>query len=534
LLWFAVLVPRPLFNPDEGRYAEIPREMLAGGDWVIPHLNGLAYIEKPPLQYWATAIAYKVFGLQEWVARLWTGLTGWLMVVLAYFAGRRLWGRDAGWRAGVICGSALMPFVMGHLLTLDTALSFFMVASVLAITVAQQLRQSATASDGWMLVAWITAACALLSKGLVGIVLPGAVFVLYTLWQRDFGAWRHLNFRAGLPAFLLIALPWHVLAQRRHSDFFDFYIVREHFLRFSTKIADRYEPWWFFIPVLLAGTLPWWPQLLRALCAYRRTAPLGSFDARRILWLWIAFVLVFFSASDSKLMPYILPVIPAIALLAAQSPQAAARRDIFWAAVLSVLVGAGLLAVALALPRLLADVPRAAYFLPLGMPLILCALLIAAGGGAAICWRMAAAEASALNSRCILAVGSGWFIALSLFICSANSIGGIYSGRSLATSAPESLAASIPVYSVRTYDQTLAFYWRRTLTLVDYRGELDHGLQHDSTRYIEDLAHFATVWRADVDAIAVMEPEVYAKFADGGLPMRMRGRDARRVVVSRR
>jgi 4-amino-4-deoxy-L-arabinose transferase-like glycosyltransferase len=533
LLWFAALVPRPLFNPDEGRYAEIPREMLAGGDWVIPHLNGLAYIEKPPLQYWATAIAYKVFGLHEWSARLWTGLTAWLTVAIVYFAGRRLWGRDTGWRAAVIYASAILPLVLGHLLTLDMALSFFMAATVLAIAVAQRLRQSATASDGWMLAAWIMAACALLSKGLVGVVLPGAVWVLYTLWQRDFSAWRHLNFRAGLPAFLLIALPWHVLAQLRHSDFFDFYIVREHFLRFTTRIADRYEPWWFFIPVLLAGVLPWWPQLLRALGSYRRTARAGSFDARRLLWLWVVFVFVFFSVSDSKLMPYILPILPAIALLAAQAPEPAARRDVFWAAVLSLLAGAGLLAAALFLPRLLDGVSRAAYFLPLRIPLALCAVLIAVGGGAAV-WLRQRAATPAVNSGCVLAVGSGWFLAMSLFICNSNSIGGIYSGRSLAESAPESLTVSIPVYSVLTYDQTLPFYWRRTVTLVAYRGELDHGLQHDSSRYIDSVARFAGAWRAAVDAIAVMEPDLYAKLATEGLPMRLRGRDARHVLVSRR
>src|SRR6202048_4812121 len=95
VLWFALLGQRPLFDPDEGRYAEIPREMLSGGDWVIPHLNGLVYLEKPPLQYWLTALAFRGFGMNEFTARLCTGLAGYLSLVTVFFFGRKLWGPDA-------------------------------------------------------------------------------------------------------------------------------------------------------------------------------------------------------------------------------------------------------------------------------------------------------------------------------------------------------------------------------------------------------------------------------------------------------
>ncbi len=103
LLWLSTLGARPLFNPDEGRYAEIPREMLGGGDWIIPHLNGLAYIEKPPLQYWATALSYRAFGPSEFAARLYTALTALGTIALVWAAGRRLWGPQAAWRAAPSC-----------------------------------------------------------------------------------------------------------------------------------------------------------------------------------------------------------------------------------------------------------------------------------------------------------------------------------------------------------------------------------------------------------------------------------------------
>src|SRR5271170_473064 len=99
VLWFALLAERPLFDPDEGRYAEIPREMLSGGDWVIPRLNALVYLEKPPLQYWLTALAFESFGQSEFTARLCTGLAGYLTLAAVFFLGRSLWGFDAGVRA---------------------------------------------------------------------------------------------------------------------------------------------------------------------------------------------------------------------------------------------------------------------------------------------------------------------------------------------------------------------------------------------------------------------------------------------------
>src|SRR6476660_809673 len=129
LVAFAVALDnmsRRLANPDEGRYSEISREMAASGDWVTPRLNGIKYFEKPPLQYWATAAAYKAFGEHHWTARLWPALTGFLGVLLMFHVGARLYGRDAGVYAALVLGSSLLYTLMGHILTLDMGLTFFM------------------------------------------------------------------------------------------------------------------------------------------------------------------------------------------------------------------------------------------------------------------------------------------------------------------------------------------------------------------------------------------------------------------------
>jgi len=125
-VWLATLAGRPLFNPDEGRYAEIPREMLRGGDWVIPHLNGLDYIEKPPLQYWATAVMYRLFGVNEFAARLYTALTALGTVAVVGLLGARIGGRRAGWCAAAVLSGMFMFVILGQLMTLDMSLTFYM------------------------------------------------------------------------------------------------------------------------------------------------------------------------------------------------------------------------------------------------------------------------------------------------------------------------------------------------------------------------------------------------------------------------
>src|SRR5262245_2394708 len=130
LIWFSNLDYRKLIKPDEGRYAEIAREMAVTGDWVTPRLNGIKYFEKPPLQYWATATAYTLFGPHEWTARLWSALTGLFGIALSWWAGRRLFGAAAGAYAAIVLASSLMYVVLGHLNTLDMGLTLFLFAAL--------------------------------------------------------------------------------------------------------------------------------------------------------------------------------------------------------------------------------------------------------------------------------------------------------------------------------------------------------------------------------------------------------------------
>src|SRR5574340_699124 len=143
-IWFANLEYRTLVKPDEGRYAEIPREMVASGDWVTPRLNELKYFEKPPLQYWATATAYTLFGEHQWTSRLWTGLTGFAGILLVWFAGLRLFGREAAGYAALLLSSSLLYVLMGHINTLDMGVTFFITLGIFGLLLAQAQDRKST------------------------------------------------------------------------------------------------------------------------------------------------------------------------------------------------------------------------------------------------------------------------------------------------------------------------------------------------------------------------------------------------------
>jgi len=541
LLWIATLTTRPLFNPDEGRYAEIPREMAAGGDWVIPHLNGLAYAEKPPLQYWATAVSYRVLGTTALAARLYSTLCALGTMVCVWLTARRLWTPEAGIRAAAVIGGMLMFVVLGQLLTLDMSLTFYMTLGLAAFLFAQASERSAPA----MLLAWAATALGVLTKGLVAAAIPAAVLILYSLYSRDFAPWRRLSLRWGVPLFLAITVPWHWLAARRVPDFLQFYFVHEHFARYLTPVSDRQEPWWFFAWVFLAGTVPWTLPALRVLAGGWRRRPgentgrsavasaggwgagrRGEFQPVLFLWIWILFIGVFFSLSDSKLMPYILPAMPALAWSIAALPAPSLERDFQYTAMLTLLAGIGLGIASLNWPRVVASSDRSVYFLPLAKPVGQVALLLAASGAFVLVRRAPDA------TRAAVFLGVGWSLSWLLLIRAAALVAPIYSGVELAAAIPAA-DRDAPLYSVATYDQTLPFYLRRTVTLVAYRGELDFGLRHAPGAEIADVAEFVHQWSLQSRAFAVMEKSMFETLASRGVPMRLVTQNVTRVLVAR-
>jgi 4-amino-4-deoxy-L-arabinose transferase-like glycosyltransferase len=527
VLWFATLSLRPLFNPDEGRYAEIAREMLNGGDWVIPHLNGLAYIEKPPLQYWATALCLRVFGQSEFAARFYTACCALATLLTVWLLARRLWSVVAAWRAAVMLSSMMLFLVMGQLLTLDMGLTLYLTMALAGFLLAQQAGQHRS-ERGWMLLAWVATALGVLSKGLVAAAIPAAVLVSYSAWARDFSPWRRLHIAWGLPLFVAITVPWHWLAARRLADFAQFFFVHEHLARYLTPSANREESWWFFGVVLVLGSAPWTLSVLRVMVlGWRRPASRSEFNPTLFLWIWAWFVCIFFSLSESKLIPYILPALPALALLIASLPAEALRRDVLMTAVLTLVAASALAMLCVFAPRFVAASDRSEYFLSLAKPLAQIAALLAASGLYVLSQRRREVTRSAVF------LGVGWCLSGLLLMRAAAAVAPVYSGVGLAQALPAG-AENAPIYSVGTYDQTLPFYWRRSVALVAYRGELDYGLRYDPGAEMGSVAEFLVRWNNESDAYAVMEKSMYENLTKRGVPMREVGRNAIRVLVARR
>jgi 4-amino-4-deoxy-L-arabinose transferase-like glycosyltransferase len=303
----------PFMEPDEGRYAEIPREMLESGDFITPYLNYVKYFEKPPLIYWLNALSMKLFGQNEFAARLPGALCGVLTILFIYFLGRTLFGRRQGMVAALILGSSAGFMIQNRMILTDIPLTFCLTTALGCFILASREGERQAALYYYLF--YIFAALAVLAKGLIGMVLPGGVIFFHLLLTRRWRLLKEMRIPTGLFLFFLVGAPWFILVSMKNPEFARFFFIHEHFERFLTKVHGRYQPLWFFIPILLVGMLPWSaliPVSFRGIWGKRRQA---DGESRLYLAIWFILIFLFFSKSNSKLIPYILPVYPAAALL---------------------------------------------------------------------------------------------------------------------------------------------------------------------------------------------------------------------------
>ncbi|MDP2239256.1 MAG: glycosyltransferase family 39 protein [Burkholderiales bacterium] len=528
ILWFGNLDYRKLVRPDEGRYAEIPREMAVSGDWLTPRLNGVKYFEKPPLQYWATAAAYEMFGQHHWTVRIWPAATGFAGIVLAYVIGSMLFGALAGLYAALILASSLGYVLVAHVATLDMGLTFFMTLTLGGLLLG--LRQQATAAENrlWMHVAWAGMALAALSKGLIGVVLPVMVLAAYIVVQRDFGLLRRLRLWTGGLLFLAIAAPWFVAVSIANPGFFDFFFIHEHFQRFLTKGHRRPGPWWYFFPILALTILPWLSILCDALArSWKARGAAAEFQPQRFLMLWIVLIFAFFSVSGSKLPSYIMPIYPALALLMGLYLSERQANSLRWHLAPLPVLGVVVMALAPQAVRFASDeVPVALYeaYIPW---LLATGGVFLCGAGYALyrCWRGGMVPALIVLSFSSLAAGQ-------LAMMGHDSLARSSSAYYLAQEIAPHMKPDAPFYSVGTYEQTLPYYIKRPVTLVAFADEMAYGLAQEPHLGLRDMAEFERAWRTPRYALAMMTPDKYAELVKTGLPMQVIARDTRRVVVT--
>jgi 4-amino-4-deoxy-L-arabinose transferase-like glycosyltransferase len=532
-LWFLPLNSPHLFDPDEGRYGEIPREMVASGDWVTPRLDAVKYFEKPPLQYWATATTFELFGEHAWTVRLWPALCGFLGLVLTLVSGRRLYGMRAAAFAVIVQASSLLYIAMARIATLDMSLCFTLQLAMAALALLAQRSEpvkanaaapsSATdapkaATGGAPLLPMLLGvgvALAVMTKGLVGILIPGAAAVLFMLMYRD--ARLLLSSRPWwtLAALLLLAAPWFILASVRNPGFARFFFIFEHFQRYLSRTGiERYQPDWFFVPVLLAGLLPWTSALPRALVEALRAARRGE-RATGLLLIWAAFIFVFFSLSQSKLVPYILPLVPALALLIGrelarwEAPRL--RVHLVGIAVGATAVMTAVL-VAWRLPAASRLVAQASSISVTALVAAFAALALSAVLGARWC-----RQGRMLTAVTSVAVGVVCLTQLMLF--GADQLPRMQALVTAVQRLRPWVDRSSDFYCVGFYPQPVTFYLRRPCTVVGYEGELEFGLDQQPSHEVAQLPQFAQLWRQQQTASAIITPADYQRLEALGAPM---------------
>ena len=506
LLYFAALGSFPLFEPDEGRYAEIPREMLATGDLLTPRLDGVLYFEKPPLYYWLNAGALATGAPMETAVRLWSVLFALGGAGLAYALGREMSGAPAGLAAAAALATSPLYFALGRIATLDMTVTFFLTATLACFWLAHGRPRGVGERLLWYGM-FAAAALAVLTKGLIGVVIPGAVVALYLLFTRRWRVLAAVPWLGGILLFLAVAAPWHLWMAAHHPRFLWFYFVHEHLLRYATDATHRWQPAWFFIPVLLLGFLPWSGLTpAAATLGDNRTDPGEAGRNRRpalvFLACWAGFVFVFFSASRSKLIPYVLPALPPLAVLTGLAVVAAAEGDPRGARMARVarVARRGAIGAGLALGAGAAALGWAALGRVPSLPMPLAPLAVAAAALAA--------------TAALAAVGLAWrrrgtasFAALlvaSAAFCATIGAAGARYAPSLST---DQLAATLasrlaPTDEVATYDvfpETLPVYLARMPVVVDYRGELEFGIsslpEGERIARFPTVAEFAERWR---------------------------------------
>jgi 4-amino-4-deoxy-L-arabinose transferase-like glycosyltransferase len=449
----------PLGDQDEGRNGEVAREMAESNDYVLPHLNGLPYIDKPVLSFAATAAVMEVLGPTELAARSVPFACTIATAILVGLCAGRWYGRESGWVAGIVAVTAPLPLAFSRIVILDAVLALLITSSLLAFLAAVEARAAGRPDRAWTLFAWAAIGLGILTKGPVALAVPLMVAAPYALWRR--ASWAVWNPLGPLLAAAVVT-PWVWFMEDRLPGFLRYVAITETWQRVSSDELRRTQPWWFFLVVAGAGFFPWWPLAIGRGRTTRRRDPKRLFAT-----LWLVIPLVFFSLSKSKLPQYILPLMPSIALMVAA--RWSADRELPRWSVMGSLVGWGALAIIMA----------AAGFGALErtriQPELLKALPIPAILMAVVCLSSVVWAVLALRSN----RGTWLIAALSLPIVALPVVlqpvivaaAERRSERALADLIRSELPAETEVVGYRAWRPSLSFYLRRPVPILSHDGD---------------------------------------------------------------
>ena len=530
---------RALWSPVEGHYAEIAREMVASKDYLTPHLAGMKYLEKPPLFYWLESVDIKIFGLREWSLRLWPAVFAIVGCLGVYIAGTRLFDRRVGLISSGVLATSTLWYVMGHVIDLDMTVSALITSALLSFLLAT-VEKPGPKRRLAMWAFFIFSALATLTKGLIGIVIPVLVIGTWILTLGEANLLTMFYLPSGVLLFLLIAVPWFFLISLANPGFLTSYLFDEHFKRFLTKPEGPFEQPWAYVPVLLLGMLPWAVFMLQAL-KHNLQFPWRQRHRHKeviFLVLWAGLVFVFFSASSYKGVPYILPVLPPLAILIAryivaalESPRLSGIKSGAFAllVVLSLLLSVGLAGPQHYLERYSnwpaleapaegtvasthvqgwVDVSALAPYIraqsAILMLVAVSALALAFGNIRAVRWGF-------------LSLLLTWALFLTVLNSSLSLLDQRRSVKALAIMLKPQLQPSDVVASYHAYYQDLPVYLDRPVAVVGWKGDLQFRVEvnEHSGGWMTDDATFWRRWNSPATVYMLTEKTTYEKLLSG-------------------
>ena len=315
-LYFVGLGSLPLLEPDEGRNAEVAREMLASGDWITPHYDTLPYLDKPPVFFWLAAASFRIAGVSEWAARLPSALAALGTLFLAWFLARQMFSGAVPLRAGEVFATCPLVVTLARLVIFDMTLGFFITAALVCYWMARQAERRAWWEAGF----FAAMGLASITKGPVGFILPLLTVIAFEAARGSPRELKRLRWLGGLAVFFLTALPWCLVVSLRNPSFPRYAFWEESVVRFTAGGVRRGGNVFYYLPVFFGGLFPWSLFLLfTALNRLRRWKELRDDKQAPVLYLliWSTVVLVFFSISHSKLPAYFLPACVPLSLLMA-------------------------------------------------------------------------------------------------------------------------------------------------------------------------------------------------------------------------
>jgi 4-amino-4-deoxy-L-arabinose transferase-like glycosyltransferase len=319
-VWAVLMLPNlgaaSLWDIDEGNNAEAAREMLESDNWTIPTFNFALRVDKPALLYWLQIACYKVFGINEFAARLPSALAALVALLASYELGRRMFNRTVGLLAGLVLAAAPAFCAAAHFANPDALLNAFTALAFLCFWHGYERGRR-----GWFVPGGVCTGMAVLAKGPVGLVLPLGVVLLFLLWSRQLGRLWDRRLSWGVAAFLLVVAPWYTwVGIDTKGEFLKGFLLTHNFSRFRAPMEGHQGPIVYYLGVLPLGLLPWSAFLPPALGYAFKKFPAEQDGAapRRLLACWIGLYFLFFSLSGTKLPNYILPLYPAVAILLAR------------------------------------------------------------------------------------------------------------------------------------------------------------------------------------------------------------------------